>query len=192
MWVFTKGERQMLTKDDEESALKIALHTELQWQKLQIRMQADKAKNTEPKSDELFKKFASAWKPIYEWLNWKPLTLGAGYTVVVVTATVFLMPALNVEELLPKDFPKQNNNCSSGYFPRIESEAEKEALRMKQQFESSGATVSYQKINSKAFFLEILPPNTPSQELLKLWDDENINAVLSPNCPVSFIFIAPE
>ena len=182
----------MLTKDDEESALKIALHTELQWQKLQIRMQADKAKNTEPKSDELFKKFASAWKPIYEWLNWKPLTLGAGYTVVVVTATVFLMPALNVEELLPKDFPKQNNNCSSGYFPRIESEAEKEALRMKQQFDSSGATVSYQKINSKAFFLEILPPNTPSQELLKLWDDESIDTVLSPNCPVGFIFIAPE
>jgi nucleotide-binding universal stress UspA family protein len=116
--------------------------------------------------------------------------------VVVVAVTLQIIPFFPVQngKWAPKSSPTASNNtCLSNPFPRFEAEAEQEALRMKQLFESAGVTeISYQKMNNTAFYLEIVPPDKPSQALLDLWDEENINPKLSQDCPISFIFIAPE
>jgi len=182
---------------EEVRALKTALHTELQWQKLQRRIQADKAKKLEPKPNtqsQITEWFKKLWEPISGWWHWKPIALGTAYTIVVIAVTLQIMPFLHVEDdkVSAKSSPTASSDiCSSGYILRLE--AEEEALRMKQLFESVGVTdVSYQKINDTAFFLEIVPPDKPSQELRDLWDKENINTVLLQDCPVGFIFITPE
>jgi hypothetical protein len=182
---------------DEVRALKIALHTELQWQKLQARIQAaDEARNTEPNGmfHKLYKRFKKAsvfkksiWEPIYRWLNWKPLTLGTAYTLVVVMATVSFIAPVQVEKLLSKSSsPVQSNNCSSGYLLRIGPEPKEEALSMERQLEYE--EVSYKEINDKTFFLKISPSNPPSQKLRDFWDEKSIETALLPDCPVSFIF----
>ncbi|EDN71376.1 hypothetical protein BGP_2032 [Beggiatoa sp. PS] len=189
---------------EEVRALKTALHTELQWQKLQRRIQADKAKkselqsqpNTQSQITEWFKKL---WEPISGWWHWKPLALGTAYTIVVIAVTLQItLSFLHIEdseslpkseELTAKSSPTTSSDtCSSNPFLRLEIETEQKALKMKQLFESAGVTeVSYQKINDMAFYLGIELPDKPSQELLDLLDVENIN----PDCPVNFIFIAP-
>ena len=214
MWLSTNGVKTMLTKDDKDwiallegkdvpdanpdtldevRALKIALHTELQWQKLQARIQAEKAKNTKSESKPtLLDRLKRFWKnailePIYDWLNWKPLALVATHSIAII-ATVLFMTHVQFEELLSKSSPPvPSNNCSSGYQLRLDSEAEKAALSMKQKLKSYGEKVSYQQINDKAFFLEILPTKTPSQQRRDFWDEESINDPI--NCSVGFIFI---
>lgn len=222
MWLSTRGIKTMLTKDDEDwiallegkevpdanpntldevRALKIALHTELQWQKLQARIQAEKAKNLKSKSKpKLFERLKvlwenSIWQPIYGWLNGKPFVLVATHVIVVMVTVLFMkyVPVEKYGELISKSSPVQtvqSNNCLSGSIFRPEPEAEKKALSIKQEFESSGEKVSYKQINDKAFFLKILPSNTPSQQRREFWDEESIDIPL--NCAVSFIFIVPD
>jgi len=187
---------------EEVSALKTALHTELQWQKLQHRIQAEKsAEKNQVKStfdDRRVEKFTffPESEAIYGWLNWKSLTLGVAHTVVVVTVTIFLMLSLRVEAPLPKSVVyEQNSNCLFGYLPMEyagmqSAEFKQEVLRIKREFISSGTTVTrYEEMNDKTFLLTISLPNAPSKELRQLWDNENINAKLLPGCSVSFIFI---
>lgn len=181
---------------DEVEALKIALHTELQWQKLQIRMQAE---------EPIYARFVKWVKEIYtrfvKWMkktlvslrdffSWKPLSLAVAYTFVVVVATLKIAPPIEI--FLPRASPIQKDACSVGSIVRRALEPEQEIIELKKQFESAGAETSYQKIIDKVFLLEISPPESPSQELQNLWDEKSINTVLSSNCPVSLLFIALE
>jgi hypothetical protein len=103
--IYYQRKKTMLTKDDKDwlallegkevpdahpdtleevRALKTALHTELQWQKLQRRIQADKAKKPETKLEtqsQITEWFKKLWEPISGWWHWKPLALGTAYTV---------------------------------------------------------------------------------------------------------------
>jgi len=185
----------MINKNDEEKAFKIAMHTELEWQKLKAKINSEKSmENTELKE-------GSMWKGIYKWLDWKPLSLGITYTAVVVIATIKIIPVLVPTE---KDinYPKvkssdvqivQNNNCQLCYFPitaEIDELTKKESLEMKVKLESFGIEVYHKKLAHNIFILEAKLPKILPQELLDFWSKEkSTNTELKSNCKIKLIFI---
>ena len=190
-WLDLLEGKEVLNADsntlDEVQALKIALHTELQWQKLQVKI---RTKN--PSTNKLFVEWMEKTLiSISDFFNWKNLTLGIAYTFAVVATTLHIFVPVGMD-LSPKPFLVQTDVCSSGSTVHVESDPKQEALRWKQQFESVGAETNYQKINDKLFLLEILPPESPSQELRNLWDEKSINTILSSTCSVSLLFTVLE
>ncbi|HDN25757.1 MAG TPA: hypothetical protein ENG03_01410 [Thioploca sp.] len=208
----------MLTKDDDDwlallagkevqdaepqtvrevSALKEALHTELQWQKLRMRIQADKNKavvEAEPKFRQWLQSLVAG---IHDLLEQKILSFGgAVYTAFVVVLAVVLSliteqkPSPNQTDYRPKGQDVVEPSDSIGPIMRLKLEPQTKANEMKQNFESSGAAVQVTKINDKAFQVDISMPETPSQALGDLCDIENID--LSSNRSVSIVIISPE
>jgi hypothetical protein len=208
----------MLTKDDEDwlallaskevrdadpntvrevHALKEALHTELQWQKLRMRIQADKNKAVAKKEPKFNKWVQSLVAGIHDQLDQKILSFGgAVYTAFVVVLAVVLWPITeqklspNQTDYRPKGQDVVDQSDSVGPIMRLKLEPQTKAREMKQNFESSGAAVQVTKINDKVFQVDISMPETPSQELRDLCDIENID--LSSNRSVSIIIISPE
>ncbi|MDM8568085.1 hypothetical protein QUF50_00940 [Thiotrichales bacterium HSG1] len=196
----------MINKDDEEKAFKIAMHTELEWQKLKARIDSDK-KNTES-IEKLTKKGIYKWfdcKPLsleVAYFNWRPIFLVIVYTIVVVMTTIKMTPIMvpiedDITYLKPKssNIRITQNSCPSGY-TLIDTEgnkqAKQESLKMKIDLEHFNVKVNeLEKINNTAYLLEVFLPETLSQELLNFWSTDNdINVVLIPNCKMKLVFIA--
>jgi hypothetical protein len=159
-WLALLEGKEVLDADpntlDEVEALKIALHTELQWQKLQVKMQTGKAKNESMYAQ--FKKLVLLWQNkilvnLRNFLKWKTLSLAVTYTFAVVVATLHFTPPIeitsSVETARSKSSSIQPDMCPIGSIVRLKFNPEQEALELKQQLESVGAEASYQKINDK-------------------------------------------
>lgn len=159
----------------EVRALKEVLDTELQWQKLQIRIQAEQAKENKKHS-------------VFEWLKMKMTEMTdfnqtrtgyrfaiAAVILVVVGPLLFLLsPFNNQDSALPKS--SVTNEQTDGLpITRYASNPQQKAEKIKEQFEQAGAEVKITELNDTSFQVEIISmPKTLSPELGQLCDIEGI------------------
>jgi len=177
----------MINKDDEEKAFKIAMHTELEWQKLKTKI------NSEKENTELTEKPIK--KAIYRWFDWKPLSLGIAYTAVIVMTTIKTVSVpIDVPISRSSNIQITQNSCPSGsILIPTEGNTQQELTNMREKLKSLDIDSYEQKINNTAYLLEISLPKILSKELLDFWSKEkDIDAILKPNCKLKLVFIAFE
>jgi len=159
----------------EVRALKEVLDTELQWQKLQIRIQAEQAKENKRHS-------------VFEWLKMKMtemtdfnqtrtgyrFALAAVILVVVVGPLLFLLSPINNQQYARPKGSATNQQTDGLPITRYASNPKQKAEKIKEQFEQAGAEVKITELNDTSFQVEISMPKTLSPELGQLCDIEGI------------------